>query len=119
MIAAQQTRKAPNIVPVIWGPSRVNTVGMDEVARQPDREEADGDQRDAEECVDGADPLPPGAVLDREAEHEVGAVEEEEDEEEDELVRAPAPPHPHDALAQIDPVIRVRAPKIVPWWIQV
>ena len=24
---------------------------------------------------------------------------------------------PHEAFAQIEPVARVRAPKIVPWWI--
>ena len=65
---------------------------VDEVLGEPDREEADRDQRDAEERVDRRDVRAARPFLDREAEHEVGRVEEEEDEEEDELVRVPDPP---------------------------
>src|SRR5689334_1895058 len=67
---------------------------MDESLRQADRQEADGDQDDAEERVDGAEVRALRAGLDGEAQHEVGGVEEEEDEEEDELVLAPEPPVP-------------------------
>ena len=65
---------------------------VDEPFGEADGEEADGDQDDAEERVDGGHVRPPRAGLDRVAEHEVGRVEEEEDEEEHELALAPAPP---------------------------
>src|SRR5262245_37769599 len=65
---------------------------MDEVRGKPDREEAHRDERNAEEGVDRRRARPAWAVLEREPQHEVRAVEEEEHEEEHELVRAPRPP---------------------------
>ena len=85
--------------------------------RQADREERDGDQHDAEERVDRAHVRACRARVDREAQHEVRAVEEEEDEEQHELVLAPRPPDAPGARAQIEPVISVSAPKMTPWWI--
>ena len=81
-----------NIVPVICGPSRVNDGRVDDVLGEPDGEEADRHEHDPEERVHGGDVRAPRPLLDREAEHEVGRVEEEEDEEEHELVLAPEPP---------------------------
>ena len=53
----------------------------------------------------------PGST--REAQHEIGRVEQEQDQEEHEL--APPQPHqtPHEIFAQIEPVTSVSAPKIV------
>ena len=66
---------------------------VDVVVGEPDREEADRDQDDAEQRVDRARGSPAcGPVLDREAQHEVGRVEEEEDEEEHELRSLHEPP---------------------------
>src|SRR5581483_6291103 len=65
---------------------------VDQVLREPDRGKADGDEHDAEERVHRAQVCPLRAGLEREAEHEVRAVEEEEDKEEHELVLAPQPP---------------------------
>src|SRR6266511_5276231 len=65
---------------------------MDVVAREPDREEADGDQHDAEDRVHGGEVRPPRARLDGEPQHEIRRVEKEEDEEQHELLRAPEPP---------------------------
>ena len=67
---------------------------MDQLVRQPDRQEADRDQDDAEERIDSAHVRPRRAGLDRVTQHEVGAVEEEENEEEHELALAPEPPVP-------------------------
>ena len=90
---------------------------MDEVVGEPDREEADRDQRDAEERVDRAHVRPRRPRVDREAQHEVGRVEQEQDEEEHELVGAPRPPDAPAIFAQIEPVTSVSAPKITPRWI--
>src|SRR5438046_1655075 len=62
--------------------------------REPDRGEADRNQDDAEERVHRAQVRALRAGIDREAEHEVRAVEEKEDEEQDKLVLAPDPPAP-------------------------
>ena len=59
-----------------------------------------------------------GPVLDRVAEHEVGAVEEEEDQEEHELVVTPDPPDtPGDPRPDRAGGQGVSVPKITPWWI--
>ena len=65
---------------------------MDEPLRQTDRQDADRDERDPEQRVDGAEVRAPRTGGHREAQHEVRAVEEEEDEEENELVLVPLPP---------------------------
>src|SRR6266540_6995919 len=44
-------------------PARLECDGMDVVAREPDREEADGDQHDAEDRVHGGEVRPPQARL--------------------------------------------------------
>src|SRR5487761_425170 len=67
---------------------------MDEALRNADGEEADGDEHDAEERVDGGEVRALRSRVDREAQHEVGTVEEEKDEEEHELVFPPEPPVP-------------------------
>ena len=77
---------------VICGPCEVKTTGWMKLLREPDREERDRDQHDAEERIDRAHARARHARLDREAEHEVRAVEEEQHEEEHELVLAPRPP---------------------------
>ena len=74
-------------------PVRVEHDRMDELLRQPDREERDRDQHDAEQRVDRAHVRARAPRLEREAQHEVRAVEEEEHEEQHELVLAPRPPH--------------------------
>ena len=65
---------------------------VDDVLAQVHRQHRDRDQADAEQCVDGGVAGSPLARLDREAEHEVGAVEEEDDQEAVQLGGAPVPP---------------------------
>ena len=69
---------------------------MDEVFGEPDRQERDRDQHDAEQGVDRRDAGPAGTVGQREAEHEVGRVEEEEHQEEHQLRSPQLHQTPHD-----------------------
>src|SRR5437868_13759610 len=67
---------------------------MDELLREPDRGEADRDEDNTEEGIHRTQSRALRPRVDREAEHEIRAVEEVEDEEQHELVLAPDPPVP-------------------------
>src|SRR5439155_10696002 len=75
-------------------PALVERDRVDEALRQADRKDADRDQRDTEQRVNGAEIRALRTGGKREAEHEVSAIEQEQNEEEDELVFTPHPPVP-------------------------
>jgi hypothetical protein len=75
-------------------PVAVERDRVDVLVGEANGEEADRDQDDAEQRVDGAEVGPVRPGLDRVAEHEVRRVEEEEHEEQHQLALAPQPPVP-------------------------